>query len=376
MKDEGRIVIATIRKGGSPLLALLMAALLAGCGQAATTSPTAAPPVATEGATVAAAAPTAQQAPTEGPTPRPLPGPDEFVNPVINRDFPDPDLLQVGDTYYAYATNSGVAHVQGAKSDDLIVWDLVTGVLPAMPLWARAGFTWAPEVTTWDDGQSFVMYFTARDDASDKQCIGTATSTSPEGPFLSDAEAALICQLDQGGSIDASAFRDDDGTPYLLWKNDGNCCGYDVYLYLQQVSPDGLSLVGEPVRLLTNDQPWEGTLIEAPTLWKHDGRYYLFYSANSYAGADYAIGYAVADTITGPYTKPLSEPLFATDFGVGAAIGPGGQDIVLDDEGETWLIYHSWNGDASFRRMNLDQLVWEDGQPVIQGPNPGPQARP
>ena len=80
-----------------------------------------------------AAAPTAAPAaaPTSGPSPIPTAGPDEFINPVINRDFPDPDLLRVGDTYYAYATNAGVAHVQGAKSADLVRWEPVTGVLPA-----------------------------------------------------------------------------------------------------------------------------------------------------------------------------------------------------------------------------------------------------
>jgi beta-xylosidase len=298
------------------------------------------------------------------------------VNPVIKRDFPDPDLLQVGDTYYAYATNSGVAHVQAVRSNDLVRWELITGVLPAMPEWARPGLTWAPEVTTWDEGQSFVLYMTARDIASDKQCIGLGTSDAPEGPFLELQATPLICQVDEGGSIDAAAFRDDDGTPYLLWKNDGNCCGDPVFIYIQQLAPDGLSLVGEPTRLITNDQLWEGPLVEAPTLWKHEGRYYLFYSANSYAGADYAMGYAVAETITGPYEKPGTEPFLATDMGVGAAIGPGGQDIVRDAEGDTWLVYHSWDRTASFRQMNIDQLIWENGVPRVLGPNVGPQERP
>lgn len=346
------------------LAAAALALLVAGCGQGAATAPTAVP------------APTAAPAPTSGPTAIPTPGADQFANPVINRDFPDPDLLQVGDTYYAYATNSGVVHVQAARSTDLVTWEQLPPVLPALPTWARAGLTWAPEVTTWDDGQSFAMYFTARDSASDRQCIGVATAASPTGPFSSAAAAPLICQVEQGGSIDASAFRDEAGTPYLLWKNDGNCCGFDVFLYLQQLAPDGLSLAGEPARLITNDQAWEGTLVEAPTLWQHEGSYYLFYSANNYAGADYAIGYAVAEAAAGPYTKPAEQPLLATDFGVGAAIGPGGQDIVVDDDGETWLVYHSWDPTASYRRINLDRLAWEDGRPVVRGPTRGPQPRP
>jgi arabinan endo-1,5-alpha-L-arabinosidase len=356
------------RPSARPLGVLIVASLLlAACGatqEAAAPSPTAAPTA------------DAASAPTSGPTAIATPAADQFVNPVIDQDFPDPDVLKVGDTYYAYATNAGAANVQGARSTDLVSWEPVLGVFPSLPPWARAGLTWAPEVTTWDDGATFVLYFTARDVASDKQCIGLATSEAPEGPFFSDTDAALICQSDQGGSIDASSFRDEDGTPYLLWKNDGNCCGRKVLLWIQQLAPDGLSLVGEPTSLITNDQDWEGGLVEAPTLWKHEGRYYLFYSANDYGGVKYATGYAVADSVLGPYTKPVDTPLLSTDFGVGAALGPGGQDVVVAPDGATWLVYHAWDLTNTYRRMNLEQLVWEGDRPVVQGPDRGPQPRP
>lgn len=365
---------------------LIIAALvlLAGCGaaQQGATPPAPSPgptsPPAAVAPSPAATAParTPQPTPRPSPTRVPTPGPNEFVNPVIDRDFPDPDALKAGDTYYVYATNSGGVNIQSARSPDLVTWTLLGDALPALPPWARPGFTWAPEVTSWDGGRTFVMYFTARDAASDKQCIGTATSARPDGPFTSDAQQALICQADQGGSIDASAFLDEDGKRYLLWKNDGNCCGFATYIYIQEVSADGLTLQGTPTRLITNDQVWEGGLVEAPTLWKHNGKYYLFYSANSYAGVDYAIGYAVADRPTGPYTKPASKPLLATDMKTGAAIGPGGQDIILDREGDTWMLYHSWDPTASYRRLMLDELVWEGDTPVVKGPNKGPQPKP
>jgi beta-xylosidase len=220
------------------------------------------------------------------------------------------------------------------------------------------------------------MYFTARDAASDKQCIGVATSDKPEGPFKDEGDKPFICQADQGGSIDASSFVDEDGTQYVLWKNDGNCCGYDTWLYIQKVSQDGLTLEGDPTRLIKQDKAWEGNLVEAPTLWKHEDNYYLFYSANNYAGADYATGYAVADAPTGPFTKPENGPWLSTDFQNGGAIGPGGQDVVVDDDGETWLAYHSWDPTATYRRMQIDELRWEGETPVLDGPDRGPQPKP
>ena len=70
------------------------------------------------------------------------------------------------------------------------------------------------------------------------------------------------------------------------------------------------------------------------------------------------------------------EPLVKTVFGTGVAIGPGGQDIVLDNDGATWLLYHSWDPTITYRPINLDELVWEDGKPVLRGPNGAPQAKP
>jgi arabinan endo-1,5-alpha-L-arabinosidase len=366
-------------------LLLLLGLLLAACGNdgqqaqgdggASAGATTSAVPAASASAAPSIAPSVAASVAAEASAPA-TPGPGEFVNPVIDRDFPDPDLLKVGDTYYAYATNAAGDNVQAARSTDLVTWERIPDPLPVLPVWVRGGFTWAPEVTTTADGSGYVMYFTARDLQSDKQCIGVATSDGPEGPFTDASEEAFICQLDQGGSIDAASFTDEDGSRYLLWKNDGNCCSLPTKIYIQPVSDDGLTLEGEPSELIENDQFWERAVVEAPTLWKNDGTYYLFYSANNYAGIDYATGYAVADAITGPYSKPSDGPLMSTQLPDPGALGPGGQDIVVDDDGETWIAYHSWDPTATYRRMQIDEIVWEGDTPVVKGPDLTPQPVP
>ena len=337
---------------------------------AATTERTA---VATDGPAATTTSTEATTAATDGPREA---GEGEFVNPVIDQDFPDPDVLKVGDTYYAYATNTGLVDVQVAKSTDLVNWQMLPDAVGARPGWAQPGLTWAPDVSLAADGETFVMYFTARDKASDRQCIGVATSDQPEGPFKSDTEGPFICQPDLGGSIDPSTFVDEDGKRYVLWKNDGNCCAMATWLYIQPVSDDGLTLQTEPTQLIRNERVWEGPLVEAPTLWKHDGKYYLFYSANRYSDQSYAVGYAVADAVLGPYTKPSRQPLLQTDLKTGGAFGPGGQDIVLDKEGDPWFVYHSWNETVKYRAMQIDELVWEGDTPVVKGPDRVPQPVP
>ncbi|MBA3943053.1 MAG: family 43 glycosylhydrolase [Herpetosiphonaceae bacterium] len=303
------------------------------------------------------------------------PGPGEFENPVIAQDFPDPDTLKVGTTYYAYATNGGGKNIQAGKSTDLVHWTMLNDPLPTLPAWSQRGFTWAPEVSTGADDHHFVMYFVARDTASNKQCIGAATADTPEGPFTSSNPKPLICQLEQGGSIDPESFTDNDGSRYVVWKNDGNCCGMDTYLYVQKASRDGLTLEGTPTKLIHEDQGWEGNLVEAPFLWKHGNKYYLFYSANNYAGAAYAVGYAVADSLLGPYHKP-NDPLLKTTTEHGPVIGPGGEDILTTPDGKNWIVYHSWDPTISVRQMNIDELDWQGDTPVVKGPYRSPEPVP
>jgi GH43 family beta-xylosidase len=188
----------------------------------------------------------------------------------------------------------------------------------------------------------------------------------------------MICQVDLGGSIDADPFRDNEGSFYLLWKNDGNCCFLPVSLWIQELSSDGLALHGQPIELLKRDQPWEVPLIENPALVEHNSKYYLFYSANMWDTPYYAIGYAVCETVLGPCTKPLSRPWLEHQP---HATGPGGQSFFTDRKGNLWMAYHAWTGanignaigERSFR---IDLVIFDDNQPVTNGPTSGSQPLP
>ena len=283
--------------------------------------------------------------------------------PVIDEDFPDPDVLEVDGTYYAYATQraDNSRNVQLATSTDLRAWEVQPeDVLPHLPSWASTGRTWAPDVS--EVGGRFVMYVTAWHADTNLQCIGAATSTSPRGPFRPLRGRPLVCPERSGGAIDAATFVDVDGTRYLLWKNDGNCCGLPTWLHLQRMSADGLRSSGPARRLVREDQGWEGDLVEAPTLVRRAGSYVLFYSANSYSGDRYATGYAVADRLRGPYRKP-DGPLLTT--GSTGVTGPGGQDVVAGPGGRTYIVFHGWDPAVVYRGMYVLPLTWRAGRPVI-----------
>src|SRR5690349_837074 len=82
-----------------------------------------------------------------------LSGPS-YTNPVYERDFPDPHIILVDDTYYAYATTNGSSvNIRVMRSPDLLTWEELGDALPAIPKWAmiNAGFTWAPGVMQIED---------------------------------------------------------------------------------------------------------------------------------------------------------------------------------------------------------------------------------
>jgi beta-xylosidase len=369
------------------LLAVLIVALLLGCDQQS--SPTATVPAPTATTAAVEATPTTAQQPTAttaratattvAATATVVVPEGEFLNPVLQQDFPDPGVINVNGTYYAYATNSNGVNIQAATSPDLVAWTMLPDAMPVLPSWANPefGFAWAPEVI--DLNGRYVMYYTARKAGTSSQCIGVATSDKPEGPFKDTNEQPFICQVEAGGSIDPSPFRDGDKL-YLYWKNDGNCCGSITYIYEQELAPDGLSLVGEPNRLVSNDARWEGTVVEAPTMWKQEGKYYLFFSANAYNTINYAVGYATCDSPTGPCKDAPENPILKTETTKPPALGPGHQTVVLDKDGETWFVYHVWavpvGGKLEKRFMWLDSLTWEEGKPHVHGPTKQPQPKP
>ena len=296
-----------------------------------------------------------------------------YTNPVIDRNFPDPSVFRDRGYYYAYSTNSRGGNMPCARSKDLVHWTSLPDAMPKLPRWAIAGRTWAPNVRSVIPGKRYAVYFTAHDRATNRQAVGVAFSRSPAGPFTSNAAKPFINQNDRGGSIDPSCFIDKDGRRFLVWKNDGNCCGFDTWLWLQQLSPDGARLVGTRRQLLKQDERWEGSLVEAPTLWMHRGEYYLFYSANGYGSCRYAIGYALAPSIFGPYRKPSETSWVASTAGV---CGPGGEDIIDTSDGNSWMVYHSWEKGRAYRAMDLDQIRWVGDHPILDGPSRVPEVAP
>lgn len=303
-----------------------------------------------------------------------LPGPKPpYINPVVPFDCPDPGVLAVpeddGTTAYYMVCTGGPFPIR--RSRDLVFWqDTGAAILPAgKPTWAANGFrNWAPELHR--VGDQYIAYFTTVD-AGDVLCIGAATADDPLGPWV-ESPGPLV-QHPQG-VIDATYVEDDAGTPYLVYKIDGNSVGQPTPMLARQLAPDGLSFAAGsmPVQLLVNEPAtWEGGVVEAPYFARHDGYWYLFYSGNVYDHR-YRTGVARSLALTGPYEK-RGAPILANNE---RWVGPG-HGTVLELEGAQYFFFHAWTNAGNGTNLGgpgrhglVDRIEWVDGWPQLHDGTP------
>jgi arabinan endo-1,5-alpha-L-arabinosidase len=297
-----------------------------------------------------------------------------YENPVLGNDAPDPTIMRDADgSYYAYTTQSyhdaRFFNVPVLHSRDLLNWTLMGDAFTERPSWTPPGIDkgdiWAPHIVRFDD--TYYLYYSARFLETAQMAIGVATSDSPAGPFRDPLGEPLIVGEKGFDAIDPFVMET-GGTKYIYWGSDG------VPLHVQELSADGLSLVGERLDLLSpSNRPYEG-LLEAAWVLEHDGFFYLMYSGDGCCGegAHYAVMVARSSSPTGPFERDPNNPILAANDAFNA---PGHNATVQDASGRDWIVYHSMiKGDfTNYRYLFIDPIEWVDGWPVVNGGD-GPSA--
>ena len=290
--------------------------------------------------------------------------------PILPGDYADPFPLAQRSGLYVYATNTTTANVPVLQipTDDIFNGNYLGDALPTLPSWTAKGFQWAPAVWARPDG-TFVMYYATPAPAPGngqprRQCISRAVADAPAGPFTDDSSQPFICPLSQGGAIDPSIFVEGT-TTYLLWKADGNCCGLPTTIYSQPLTADGLATAGPAAPMITDDQPWEGHVVEGPSMVRVGSTYDLFYSANDWDSSHYSVGIALCRSVQGPCTKPLDHAWMTSAQHYS---GPGGQEF-FPYAGDVWMVHHGFlPGQAGTpdgqRRLYLDLLHYTPSDPI------------
>jgi len=315
---------------------------------------------------------------TPPPDPTPL-APGTEVPAGIDQSDP---FLSVADGSYVLVTSGdpsgspsgGPINVPLATSSDFVHWTAPVDALPVLPAWAQPGYTWAPDLHRF--GSTYALYFTAlvANHSPQTECIGSAFSSSPTGPFVA-SPTPFICQLGLGGTIDPRVFVDHDGTPWILFKSDQNIGGSTTptVMWSQRLSADGAHLLGGPSPLLSPDRPWQGSIVEAPDMVALNGAYWLVYSANWYNSPDYAIGAARCAGPAGPCADIGPKPLLASN---NQGAGPGEASVFQDPDG-VWMLYSPRRSlapapDVPARPVYITKLGFSGlGAYLAQGSPPG-----
>ncbi|KAF2150009.1 glycoside hydrolase family 43 protein, partial [Myriangium duriaei CBS 260.36] len=311
------------------------------------------------------------------------------INNAVDFNFADPYVVQVNGTWYAFATNNAVGltnvpanasttsnssvnteafykdNVQIASSQNFVNWTVLNAdhnILPTVGTWAvqgaisKAPFTpgagvWAPAVFQRPSDNKWVLYYSAKDDANIyTHCIGASVSSTDSilGPYV-PVNTSFACPVSEGGAIDPTPFIDDDGSVYIAYKVDGNnkgnggACGntqapiHSTPIMLQKVEADGITTIGNPVEILDRTKA-DGPLVEAPTLVKVDGTYFLFFSSGCTRDPSYTVKYAWASHLQGPYTRANQDLLQSGDWSLSA---PGSCSVAKDSKGDWAIAFHA-----------------------------------
>jgi hypothetical protein len=281
--------------------------------------------------------------------------------PAFDADAPDPDVVRDGPNYYAFTTGTALGnHIQAlvdTSGSPQSGWRSYTGqsvgstALPAVPAWEQMNTQTSPGVFSWNG--KWVMYYDASQSghAADTgfNCLSVATATRLAlAPVFTDSSSRpLLCQTGLGGSIDPSPFVDPaTGHAYLVWKSNDGGSNQPARLWSQQLSGDGMSLVGSAHQLLTQDTnafPWE-TTVENPQMVNAAGMYFLLFSTGTYNSSSYAETYATCAGPDGPCTQTQPTPILSS---YGSASGPGGGSLFQDASGSWMIDYAAWKPGCS-----------------------------
>lgn len=341
-----------------------------------------------------------------------------YANP-IDVEFGDPYILNDGNgTYYMYGTGGGAEDGFAAySSTDLVNWNFEGQVYTGNTAdsWNEKWF-WAPEV--YKRNGKYYIFFSAQwkenpTHEEENFMIGVAVSDKPTGPFTDLYDRPIF---NPGYPIiDANVLFDKNGKAYLYYSR--ACYKHPVesevtdwahekglyneieesWVYGVELKSDFSGVIGEPQLLLRppvnmddEQAEWESRSVtsqeinrrwtEGSFIFERKGTYYIMYSANYFAGKNYAVGYATGDNPLGPFTKAANNPVLQKNIDQGGDVTGTGHNMVLfnADSSKMYTVYHGRTTQSGDNRVVfIDEMhINEQGLLIVDGPTTKSQPLP
>jgi len=196
-------------------------------------------------------------------------GDGTYKNPMLNGDYPDVDIEQVGDTYYMItSTNHYAPGMTLLKSRDIVNWRIIGHVFekltwePAYNFDKMSGYgagVWAGDLA-YHDGTWYCYFIDTRSG------LYMSSARDITGPW-----SRPICMLRKQRWTDPAAFWDEDEKQaYLVCNFGSDPVQRKNQTRLFRMSWDGKRLLDEGTPL------YHGSGAEAAKIYKIDRYYYIF----------------------------------------------------------------------------------------------------
>ena len=262
-------------------------------------------------------------------------GDGTYVNPVLNADFSDPDVIRVGEKYYMVASDFHFMGMQVLESDDMVNWRYVSQIYHRLdePGWNEnqhyAGGSWAPAIR-YHNGRFFVFFCTP------EEGLYMSTAKDAHGPW---APLHLVKRVVKWE--DPCPFWDEDGQAYLGRSQHGA-----GPIIVHRMSPDGKRLLDEGVTVYT------GPVAEGTKFLKRHGWYYLIIPEGGVGQGWQTV--LRARNIYGPYERQV-----VLEQGSTTVNGPH-QGALVDTPDGQWWFYHFQETPVLGRVVHLQPARWLD----------------
>jgi Beta-xylosidase len=289
-----------------------------------------------------------------------------YTNPVRRASTADPSLIRDDDGNYYLVSTEHMGSVTIKKSHDLVNWsdDVDIFSSASRPDFVKGGHVWAPDISK--VGSEYVTYYSMSTWGGEWAAgIGRATAPSVDGPWKDHGKLFISSEIGIQNCIDPVLVAD-KGKNYLFWGS-----FHGIY---------GIELDAEGICIAPGASPVQvaGTAYEGTYILKRGRYYYLFASTGSCCEgmrSTYKTVVGRSKNLFGPYLDKSGRPMLENHHeviisGTSQFAGPGhDSEIVTDDAGRTWILYHSfWSHIPEGRRMlMLDEVFWDrKGWPYVR----------
>lgn len=263
-----------------------------------------------------------------------------YINPILNADYSDPDVIRVDDKYYMVASDFHFLGMQVLESEDMVNWKLIAQIYNRFdfPGWDEnqryAGGSWAPAIR-YHDGKYWVFFCTPGEG------LFMSNAKNPAGPW---SPLHLVQKVEKWE--DPCPFWDEDGAAYLGRSKHGA-----GPIILHKMSPDGKRLLDDGVTVYT------GPVAEGTKIHKINGYYYMSIPEGGVEKGWQTV--LRSKNIYGPYEKKVVLETGSTNIN-----GPH-QGAMVDTPDGKWFFYHFQHNGSIGRVVHLQPMYWKDGWPVI-----------